>query len=73
MMTSGPVVLLVLKAPNAIPKWRVLMGATNPSQADEGTMRHLFGKDIQDNAVHGSDSPENAAKEIKQFFPALLK
>lgn len=67
-ITSGPVILLILEKKNAVHAWRKLMGATNPEKAEPGTIRKLYGKDIQHNAVHGSDSPENAQKEIAQFF-----
>ncbi len=67
-MTSGPVVVQVLEGENAIAKYRELMGATDPAKAAEGTIRKLFAKSIQENSVHGSDSPETAAKEIAQFF-----
>lgn len=68
MMTSGPVVLLVLEGNNAIAKNREIMGATDPAKADPGTIRKLFAKSIGENTVHGSDSKENAAIEIKYFF-----
>lgn len=67
-MASGPVVLLVLQSENAIKKWRDLMGATNPKDAAEGTLRKDFALDIERNSVHGSDSAENAAFEISYFF-----
>src|SRR5271163_3766169 len=67
-MTEGPVVLLVLQRENAIKHWRELMGATNPEKADEGTVRKSFAKNIERNAVHGSDAPETAALEIPFFF-----
>ncbi len=70
-MTSGPVVLLVLEKENAVEEWRKLMGATDPKKADAGTVRALYGTDISKNATHGSDSAENAAIEIEQFFPDL--
>ena len=66
-MTSGPVIPAVLTAPNAVPKLRQAMGATNPEEADEGTIRKLYASSIEKNAIHGSDSPENAEIE-KQFF-----
>jgi nucleoside-diphosphate kinase len=68
-MTSGPVVVLELKKLNAVRDWRYLMGATNPEKAHLGTLRAMFGMDITHNAVHGSDSVENAEKEIAFFFP----
>lgn len=68
MSTGGPVVLLVLQKDNAIADWRQLMGATNPKDAAEGTIRKEFALDIEKNSVHGSDSAENAAFEISYFF-----
>ncbi len=70
-ITSGPSVVLVLERENAVQVWRNLMGATDPQKADPGTVRNLYGTDIQRNAVHGSDSAENAQKEIAIFFPDL--
>lgn len=70
-MSSGPCVLLVLEAPDAIKKWRELMGATDPSKADAGTLRREFGSSIERNATHGSDAPETAAFEIGYFFRGL--
>ena len=67
-MTAEPVVVQVLEADNAVPKYREVMGATNPANADEGTIRKLFALSIGENSVHGSDSDENAALEIAQFF-----
>ena len=67
-MTSGPVVVQVLQGENAVPRYREIMGATNPAEADEGTIRKLFAKSIGENSAHGSDSDENAAIEIAQFF-----
>ena len=67
-MTSGPVVVSVLEADDAISRYRKLMGATNPADADEGTIRKRFATDIQENAVHGSDAPETAATETAYFF-----
>ncbi|EMD84369.1 nucleoside-diphosphate kinase [Pacificimonas flava] len=67
-MSSGPVVVQVLEGENAISKNREVMGATNPSDAAEGTIRAEFAESIDANSVHGSDSPENAELEIKQFF-----
>ena len=67
-MTEGPVVLMALEAPNAIVKWRELMGATNPANAAEGTLRKRFAQSIERNCVHGSDAPETAAVEIPFFF-----
>ncbi|MBR0650603.1 nucleoside-diphosphate kinase [Roseomonas terrae] len=67
-MVSGPVVVQVLEGDNAVAKNRELMGATNPANAAEGTIRKLFAESIEANSVHGSDSPENAATEIAYFF-----
>ncbi|NQV46330.1 MAG: nucleoside-diphosphate kinase [Rhodospirillaceae bacterium] len=67
-MISGPVVLQVLEGENAILAHRDVMGATNPANADEGTVRKAYGVDVQANSVHGSDSPESAAREISFFF-----
>ena len=67
-MTSGPVVVQVLEGDNAIAKNRELMGATNPQEAAPGTIRADFAQSIDANAVHGSDSPESAAREIAYFF-----
>ncbi|HEC14838.1 MAG TPA: nucleoside-diphosphate kinase [Rhodospirillales bacterium] len=67
-MISGPVIVQVLEGEDAIAKNREIMGATNPANAAEGTIRKAFGVNVQENSVHGSDSPENAAKEIAFFF-----
>ena len=67
-MCSGPVVLLVLEKENAITAWRDLMGATNPEDAKEGTIRKDFALSIEKNSTHGSDSAENAAYELSYFF-----
>src|ERR1700734_2315596 len=67
-MTEGPVVVMVLEAPDAIRKWRDTMGATNPANAAEGTIRKKFAASIERNCVHGSDAPETAAAEIPFFF-----
>lgn len=67
-MCTGPVVVQVLEGEGAVVKNREVMGATNPANADEGTIRHAFGESIEANSVHGSDSPENAAIEISFFF-----
>ncbi len=67
-MTRSPVVLMVLEGDDAVAKNRKIMGATNPAEADEGTIRKDFAKSIGENSVHGSDSPENAAIEIAHFF-----
>ena len=69
-MIEGPVVVLALERENAIAKWRELMGATNPANAAEGTIRKQFAESIERNAVHGSDAPETAAVEIPFFFSA---
>ncbi len=68
-MTSGPVWPMVLERENAVAFLREVMGATNPAEAAEGTIRKLYGESIERNAIHGSDSPENAAREIAFFFP----
>jgi nucleoside-diphosphate kinase len=70
-MSSGPVVLLALEAPDAIRKWRTLMGATDPAKADAGTLRKEFGASIERNATHGSDAPDTAAFELGYFFRGL--
>ena len=70
-MSSGPAVALVLEADDAIPRWRGVMGATDPAKADEGTLRAQFASNIERNAVHGSDAPETAAVEISYFFPGV--
>ena len=67
-MTSGPVVVQVLEGENAVARNREVMGATNPANADEGTIRKLHAESIEANSVHGSDSPENAKVEIDFFF-----
>jgi nucleoside-diphosphate kinase len=67
-MISGPVVAQVLEGPNAVTRNREVMGATNPTNAEAGTIRKLFGESIERNSVHGSDSAENAEKEIRFFF-----
>lgn len=67
-MTSGPVVVQVLEGEDAVARNRKVMGATNPEQADEGTIRKEFAESIEANSVHGSDSPENARIEIEFFF-----
>ena len=67
-MTSGPVVVQVLEGDNAIARYREVMGATNPANADEGTIRKVHAESMQNNSVHGSDAPETAAVEIAQFF-----
>jgi nucleoside-diphosphate kinase len=70
-MSSGPSVLLALEAPDAIARWRALMGATDPGKADAGTLRKDFGSSIERNATHGSDAPETAAFELSYFFRGL--
>ena len=70
-MSSGPVMVMVLEAEGAIAKWRTLMGATDPAEAAEGTIRKEFASNKEQNATHGSDAPETAAFEIKYFFNAL--
>ncbi|WP_353182761.1 nucleoside-diphosphate kinase [Bosea sp. (in: a-proteobacteria)] len=67
-MTSGPVVVQVLEGEDAIARYRDVMGATNPANAAEGTIRKLFAESVGENTVHGSDAPETAAVEIAQFF-----
>ena len=67
-MTSGPVVVQVLEGEDAIAKYREVMGATNPANAAEGTIRKLFAESVGENTAHGSDAPESAAVEIAQFF-----
>jgi nucleoside-diphosphate kinase len=67
-MSSGPVVLIVLEAENAIRLWREVMGATDPAKAAPGTLRHTYGFSIERNAVHGSDARETAEWEINYFF-----
>ncbi len=70
-MSRGPVIALVLEKENAIAGWRTLMGATNPANADEGTIRKALGVSIEENTVHGSDSQESASFEIPYFFNQL--
>ena len=70
-MSSGPAVAAVLERDDAVPGLRELMGATNPAEAAEGTIRARFASSIERNAIHGSDSPENAAVEIAYFFPGV--
>jgi len=70
-MSSGPCILLALEAPEAVRKWRTLMGATDPAKADAGTLRKDFGQSIEFNATHGSDAPETAAFELGYFFRGM--
>lgn len=70
-MSSGPAVAAVLEREDAVSSLRALMGATNPAEAAEGTIRARFASSIERNAIHGSDSPENAAVEIAYFFPGV--
>jgi nucleoside-diphosphate kinase len=70
-MSHAPVVVLVLEAPDAIRKWRTLMGATDPAKADAGTIRKEFGQSIERNATHGSDAADTAAYEIGYFFAGM--
>lgn len=70
-MSRSPVVVLVLERENAIAKWREVMGATNPANAEAGTIRKEFGVSIEENSSHGSDAPETAAFEIPYFFSGL--
>ena len=70
-MSSGPCVVMVLEKDGAVKAWRDLMGATDPSKADEGTIRKEFGSSVGENATHGSDSDENAAIEIAYFFSRI--
>ena len=67
-MSSGPCVVMALEAPEAIKKWRTLMGATDPAKADDNTLRREFGKSIENNATHGSDAPDTATFELGYFF-----
>jgi len=70
LMTSGPVVVQVLEGEDAVARYRAVMGATNPANAAPGTIRALYAESFTGNSVHGSDSPENAEAEIRQFFTA---
>jgi len=67
-MTSGPIVVMILKHQNAVDEYRKLIGSTDPAKAEPGTIRKAFGVSVQMNAVHGSDSPENAKREADLFF-----
>jgi len=71
LMSSGPCIVLVLQKENAIAAWRKLMGATNPANAEPGTIRKEFARSMEANSVHGSDAPETASYEIAYFFSAL--
>ena len=70
-MSSGSAIVMALEAPDAIKKWRTLMGATDPAKADPGTLRKEFAQSIERNATHGSDAPDTAAYEIGYFFAGL--
>jgi len=70
-MSSGPCIVMALEAAGAIKKWRDLMGATNPAEAAEGSLRKQFGVSIGENATHGSDAPDTAAFELGYFFNGL--
>lgn len=70
-MSSGPCVVMVLEKEGAVKAWRDLIGATDPSKAEDGSLRHEFGSSVGENAVHGSDSDENAAIEISYFFSQI--
>ena len=70
-MSSGAAIVMVLETPEAIKKWRTLMGATDPAKADVGTLRKEFAQSIERNATHGSDAAETAAVEIGYFFPGI--
>ena len=70
-MASGPVVCVALRGEDAVARYRALMGATNPEQAEPGTLRHKYGQSLEANAVHGSDGPDTAAVELAFFFNKL--
>ena len=70
-MVEGPVVTMILEREDAIVKWRQVMGATNPEQAEQGTIRKIYGASLQRNAVHGSDAEDTAAFETRYFFNAM--
>jgi nucleoside-diphosphate kinase len=72
-MSSGPIVAAILEKENAVADFRTLIGATNPANAEEGTIRKIYAKSVGENAVHGSDSDENAAIEGDFFFSAFEK
>ena len=70
-MTEGPVIVMALQREDAVKKLREVMGATNPANAAEGTVRKLFAESIERNAIHGSDAPETAAQELQYFFTTI--
>lgn len=70
-MLEGPVILMVLEGENVIARWRQIMGATDPTKAEVGTLRRKFGEDVTKNAVHGSDAPATADREVHYFFSAF--
>ena len=70
-MTEGPVIVMALEREDAVKKLREVMGATNPANAAEGTVRKLFAESIERNAIHGSDAPEKAAEELRYFFNSI--
>jgi nucleoside-diphosphate kinase len=70
-MTEGPVIVMALEREDAVKKLRDVMGATNPANAADGTVRKLYAESIERNAIHGSDAPETAAEELKYFFNAI--
>jgi len=70
-MASGPAIVIALEAPDAIKKWRALIGATDPAKADAGTLRKEFAQSIERNATHGSDGPDTAAFELGYFFAGM--
>lgn len=70
-MSEGPIIVMALQGPDAIRKWRAVMGATDPAKADAGTIRRDFGTNIERNATHGSDAPETAAFEVGYFFSGI--
>ena len=70
-MSSGPCIVMALEAPDAIKKWRALMGATDPAKAEAGSLRREFGTSIEFNATHGSDAPDTAAFELGYFFRGM--
>lgn len=72
-IVSGPVVAMALMKDDAVNEWRKLIGATNPAQAAEGTIRKMFAKSIDQNAVHGSDSAVSAERELEMFFPGITQ